>query len=51
VSADVQSEAWRYTRLTIGGGFARLNNTSTLFGQINAFSAPRRVQIALKLAF
>ncbi|HEY3839011.1 MAG TPA: TonB-dependent receptor [Bryobacteraceae bacterium] len=32
-------------------GFASLNNTATNFGQINAFRAPRRVQIALKLIF
>ena len=30
-------------------GFGSLNNTATNFGQINAFRAPRRVQIALKL--
>ena len=32
-------------------GFASLNNTATNFGQINAFRAPRRVQVALKLTF
>jgi len=32
-------------------GFASLNNTSTVFGQISSFRAPRRAQIALKLIF
>ncbi len=32
-------------------GFASANNTSTVFGEINSFRAPRRVQLALKLIF
>lgn len=32
-------------------GFASTNNTSTVFGQISSFRAPRRVQLALKLIF
>jgi hypothetical protein len=32
-------------------GFASTNNTSTVFGQISAFRAPRRVQLALKFIF
>ena len=32
-------------------GFASTNNTSTVFGHINSFRAPRRVQLALKLIF
>src|SRR5215471_15006741 len=32
-------------------GFASTNNTSTVFGQISSFRAPRRVQLALKFVF
>ena len=32
-------------------GFASTNITSTVFGQINSFRAPRRVQLALKFTF
>jgi hypothetical protein len=32
-------------------GFGSTNNTSTLFGQITSFRAPRRVQLAVKLTF
>ena len=32
-------------------GFASLNNPATNFGQISAFRAPRRMQVALKLTF
>ena len=32
-------------------GFASLNVTSTNFGQISGFRAPRRVQLALKVIF
>ena len=32
-------------------GFASTNITSTVFGQINSFRAPRRVQLALKFSF
>ena len=32
-------------------GFASTNITSTVFGQISAFRAPRRVQLALKFTF
>ncbi len=32
-------------------GFASTNNTSTVFGEISTFRAPRRVQLALKLIF
>jgi hypothetical protein len=32
-------------------GFASTNNTSTVFGQISSFRAPRRVQLGLKLIF
>jgi len=32
-------------------GFASANNTSTLFGEISTFRAPRRVQLALKFMF
>ena len=32
-------------------GFASTNITSTAFGQINSFRAPRRVQLALKFTF
>jgi hypothetical protein len=31
--------------------FASLNVTSTVFGQINSFRAPRRIQLALKFSF
>jgi hypothetical protein len=32
-------------------GFASANNTSTVFGEISTFRAPRRVQLALKFIF
>jgi hypothetical protein len=32
-------------------GFGSTNNTSTLFGQITSFRAPRRIQIGAKLTF
>ena len=32
-------------------GFASANNTSTVFGQISSFRAPRRVQLGLKFIF
>jgi hypothetical protein len=32
-------------------GFASTNITSTVFGQISSFRAPRRIQLALKLTF
>lgn len=32
-------------------GFASANNTSTVFGEISSFRAPRRVQLALKFIF
>lgn len=32
-------------------GFASTNITSTLFGQVTGFRAPRRIQLALKLTF
>jgi hypothetical protein len=34
-----------------GGSGNSINNTSPLFGQINAFRAPRRIQIGAKLTF
>jgi hypothetical protein len=32
-------------------GFGSTNNTSTLFGQITTFRAPRRIQLGVKLTF
>ncbi len=32
-------------------GFAGTNITSTVFGQISGFRAPRRVQLAMKFTF
>jgi hypothetical protein len=32
-------------------GFASANITSTVFGEISSFRAPRRAQLALKLIF
>jgi hypothetical protein len=48
---QVRGEAFNVLNWVNPNGFASLNITSTAFGQINSFRAPRRVQLAMKLIF
>jgi hypothetical protein len=51
MTMQVRGESFNTLNWVNPSGFASLNNTATNFGQINAFRAPRRVQLALKLSF
>ena len=51
LTMQVRGESFNTLNWVNPSGFASLNNTATNFGQINAFRAPRRVQLALKLIF
>jgi hypothetical protein len=46
-----RAEALNTTNHPNPNGFASTNITSTLFGQINSFRAPRRIQFSMKLTF
>ena len=46
-----RAETFNLTNHPNPNGFGSTNITSTLFGQITSFRAPRRVQLALKLTF
>jgi hypothetical protein len=48
---QLRGEALNLTNHANPNGFASANITSTLFGQINSFRAPRRIQISMKLTF
>jgi hypothetical protein len=48
---QLRGEAFNLTNHTDPNGFGSTNNTSTLFGQITSFRAPRRIQIGAKLTF
>jgi hypothetical protein len=48
---QLRGEAFNVTNHPNPNGFASTNNTSTLFGQINTFRAPRRLQIGAKITF
>jgi len=48
---QLRGEAFNLTNHTNPNGFGSTNNTSTLFGQITSFRAPRRIQIGAKLTF
>jgi hypothetical protein len=51
LTMQLRGESFNTLNWVNPSGFASLNNTSTVFGQINSFRAPRRVQIAMKLVF
>jgi hypothetical protein len=51
IRMQVRGESFNTLNWVNPSGFASLNNTATNFGQINAFRAARRVQLALKLLF
>jgi len=51
LNMQMRGESFNTLNWVNPSGFASLNNTATNFGQINAFRAPRRVQVALKLIF
>ena len=51
LTTQVRGESFNTLNWVNPNGFASLNNTSTVFGQINSFRAARRVQLALKLIF
>ena len=48
---QLRGEASNIANHTDPNGFGSTNNTSTLFGQITSFRAPRRIQIGTKLTF
>ncbi|HWE50702.1 MAG TPA: TonB-dependent receptor [Bryobacteraceae bacterium] len=48
---QLRGEALNATNHPNPNGFASTNITSTLFGQINSFRAPRRIQLSMKLTF
>lgn len=51
VRVQLRGEAFNVLNWVNPNGFASTNITSTVFGQISSFRAPRRVQLALKLTF
>ena len=48
---QLRGEALNITNHPNPNGFGSTNITSTLFGQITSFRAPRRIQISMKLTF
>ena len=50
-STQLRVETLNTTNWVNPSSFASLNVTSTTFGQINSFRAPRRIQLALKFNF
>jgi Carboxypeptidase regulatory-like domain len=51
MSFQLRGEAFNVTNHTDPNGFGSTNNTSTLFGQITTFRAPRRLQLGAKFTF
>jgi hypothetical protein len=51
VHMQLRGEFFNILNLVNPSGFGSTNNTSTLFGVITSFRAPRRIQIAAKLTF
>ncbi len=51
VKVQIRGEGFNLTNHTNPNGFGSTNNTSTLFGQITTFRAPRRLQLGAKLTF
>ncbi len=51
VRLQFRAEALNPTNHPNPNGFESTNITSTLFGQITTFRAPRRLQLGLKLIF
>ncbi len=48
---QLRGEGYNYLNWVNPSGFASTNITSTSFGEINAFRAARRVQVAAKITF
>jgi len=48
---ELRGEALNILNHANPNGFGSTNNTSSLFGQITSFRAPRRIQLALKFVF
>jgi hypothetical protein len=48
---QMRLETFNTFNLVEPNGFASLNNTSTVFGQISSFRSPRRAQLAAKITF
>jgi hypothetical protein len=48
---QIRGESFNTFNLVNPNGFSSLNNTSTTFGVISSYRAPRRVQIAAKINF
>jgi hypothetical protein len=48
---QVRADAFNATNHPNPNGFGSTNNTSTLFGQITTFRAPRRLQLSMKFIF
>ena len=51
LKSEVRLETLNTLNWVNPSGFASTNITSTVFGQISTFRAPRRVQLALKFTF
>jgi hypothetical protein len=51
LNLQLRGEALNITNHPNPNGFGSTNITSTLFGQITSFRAPRRIQISMKLTF
>jgi hypothetical protein len=51
VNLQLRGESFNFLNHPNPNGFGSTNNTSSLFGQITTFRAPRRIQIAAKLTF
>ena len=51
VGMQLRGESFNTLNHASPNGFGSTNITSTLFGQITTFRAPRRIQFALKLTF
>jgi hypothetical protein len=48
---ELRGEALNILNHANPNGFGSTNRTSSLFGQITSFRAPRRIQLALKFVF
>jgi hypothetical protein len=51
IKLQLRGEALNATNHANPNGFASTNITSSAFGQISSYRAPRRIQIAAKLTF
>jgi hypothetical protein len=51
MNLQMRMETFNTFNLVEPNGFASLNNTSSVFGQISSFRSPRRAQLAAKITF